>query len=128
MISQGDYRTAEHSGRITALSEKWSACENERASFRNTAFSIISESIPFHRLLPLFFSPMTPTEARERAIFDFCSKHLPPYKRIRCLEFATLPKAVSGKIRRDELRALEAEPPSKNERAVCEFWLDEELS
>src|SRR5262249_32541580 len=43
--------------------------------------------------------PGTPeTRATARAIFEYCSKHLPPYKRIRCLEFATLPKTVSGKI------------------------------
>ena len=39
-----------------------------------------------------------------------------PYKRIRRLEFADLPKTISGKIRRVELRALETErhgPPEE---------------
>lgn len=42
-------------------------------------------------------------------IFSFCREHLPAYKRIRRLEFAELPKTVSGKIRRVELRAQEVQ-------------------
>jgi acetyl-CoA synthetase len=42
-----------------------------------------------------------------QAIFDYCRDHLAPYKRIRRLEFADLPKTISGKIRRVELRAGE---------------------
>ena len=34
-------------------------------------------------------------------------EHLAPYKRIRRLEFADLPKTISGKIRRVELRQAE---------------------
>ena len=34
---------------------------------------------------------------------------MPPYARIRRLEFADLPKTISGKIRRVELRAAERE-------------------
>ncbi|WP_433169530.1 AMP-binding protein [Kribbella sp. CA-247076] len=41
-------------------------------------------------------------------ILQFCRDHLAPYKRIRRIEFATLPKTISGKIRRVELRADEA--------------------
>ena len=41
-------------------------------------------------------------------ILAFCRAHLAPYKRIRRLEFAELPKTISGKIRRVELRADEA--------------------
>jgi acetyl-CoA synthetase len=41
-------------------------------------------------------------------ILAFCREHLAPYKRIRRLEFADLPKTISGKIRRVELRADEA--------------------
>ena len=70
--------------------------------------------------------PGTPeTRATARAIFEYSSKHLPPYKRVRCLEFATLPKTVSGKIRRVELRRLEAERRANKERGDYEFWLDE---
>jgi len=48
-----------------------------------------------------------PTAHTAQAIFDYCRDHLAPYKRIRRLEFADLPKTISGKIRRVELRAGE---------------------
>ncbi|WP_019633567.1 AMP-binding protein [Actinomadura atramentaria] len=43
-----------------------------------------------------------------RAVFEHCRAQLSPYKRVRRLEFtAELPKTISGKIRRVELRAAE---------------------
>jgi acetyl-CoA synthetase len=47
--------------------------------------------------------------ATAEAIFAYAREHMPPYARIRRLEFADLPKTVSGKIRRVELRAAERE-------------------
>jgi acetyl-CoA synthetase len=41
------------------------------------------------------------------AIFAHAREHMPPYARIRRIEFAELPKTISGKIRRVELRAAE---------------------
>jgi acetyl-CoA synthetase len=41
-------------------------------------------------------------------ILAFCRSNLAPYKRIRRLEFADLPKTISGKTRRVELRQAEA--------------------
>jgi acetyl-CoA synthetase len=41
------------------------------------------------------------------AILGYCRGQLAPYKRIRRLEFAELPKTISGKIRRVELRGAE---------------------
>jgi len=38
------------------------------------------------------------------SIFRHARRHLAPYKRIRRLEFSDLPKTISGKIRRVELR------------------------
>ena len=43
-----------------------------------------------------------------RSILAFCRTRLAPYKRIRRIEFADLPKTISGKIRRVELRARRA--------------------
>ncbi|WP_346958554.1 AMP-binding protein [uncultured Arthrobacter sp.] len=40
-------------------------------------------------------------------ILRYCREHLAPFKRIRRLEFAELPKTISGKIRRVELRHSE---------------------
>jgi len=45
--------------------------------------------------------------ATAASIFQHCRDHLSPYQRIRRLEFAELPKTISGKIRRVELRTAE---------------------
>ena len=42
-------------------------------------------------------------------ILAYCREHLAPFKRIRRLQFGELPKTISGKIRRVELRGAEAE-------------------
>ncbi|MGW0701711.1 AMP-binding protein [Streptomyces sp. NPDC002867] len=47
-----------------------------------------------------------------KVLFEHSRAVLAPYKRIRRLEFAELPKTVSGKIRRVELRRLTAEGSS----------------
>jgi acetyl-CoA synthetase len=44
-----------------------------------------------------------------------------PYKRIRRLEFGDLPKTISGKIRRVELRAQET-TRQESSRGATEFW------
>jgi acetyl-CoA synthetase len=50
-----------------------------------------------------------PDEQTARSILEFARDNLAPYKRIRRLEFGPLPKTISGKIRRVELRGREAE-------------------
>ena len=60
-----------------------------------------------------------------RSILDFCRATLAPYKRVRRLEFAVLPKTISGKIRRVELRNREADQRSRGERGASEFWSDD---
>ena len=59
-----------------------------------------------------------------------CSERLPPYNRVRRLEFAALPKTISGKIRRVELRATEKVKRDNAEagtetRGAYEFWLED---
>ncbi|MET9606622.1 AMP-binding protein [Streptomyces sp. NPDC006512] len=49
-----------------------------------------------------------PDKETARALFEHSRAVLSPYKRIRRIEFAELPKTVSGKIRRVELRDLTA--------------------
>jgi acetyl-CoA synthetase len=51
----------------------------------------------------------------------FCREKLAPYKRIRRIEFFTLPKTISGKIRRVELRRLEAERRARGEPSPDEI-------
>ena len=55
-------------------------------------------------------------------IFRFLRTTIAPYKRIRRLEFANLPKTISGKIRRIELRAAEADRRARGDRSDMEFW------
>ncbi|ANY08576.1 AMP-binding protein [Pseudonocardia sp. HH130630-07] len=50
-----------------------------------------------------------PDEATAREILQFAYDNLAPYKRVRRLEFFELPKTISGKIRRVELRGREEE-------------------
>lgn len=50
-----------------------------------------------------------PTEETATAVLQHCLDRLPPYKRIRRVEFQELPKTISGKIRRVELRRAEEE-------------------
>ncbi|MFI6575167.1 AMP-binding protein [Nocardiopsis sp. NPDC050513] len=58
------------------------------------------------------------------AILAYARERLSPYKRVRRLEFTELPKTVSGKIRRVQLRRAEAErgTVTEGERNPREFW------
>ncbi|MGZ5199052.1 MAG: AMP-binding protein [Telluria sp.] len=49
-----------------------------------------------------------PSREVAAALFAFARERLSPYKRIRRIEFRELPKTISGKIRRVELRKQEA--------------------
>ena len=59
-----------------------------------------------------------PTEATATDILRFAYDNLAPYKRIRRLEFFELPKTISGKIRRVELRGRESEIHSDPQATV----------
>jgi acetyl-CoA synthetase len=59
------------------------------------------------------------------AVFGFLRTRLAPYKRVRRIEFAELPKTISGKIRRVELREQERDRRSRNERGLREFWIED---
>jgi acetyl-CoA synthetase len=60
-----------------------------------------------------------------RSILEFCKARLAPFKRVRRLEFAELPKTISGKIRRVELRKQEAEHRVEEKRRLNEFWSED---
>ncbi len=58
-----------------------------------------------------------------KAIFAFLRGRVSPYKMVRRIEFSDLPKTVSGKIRRVELRGQETGRPegaARNEREFLE--------
>ena len=66
----------------------------------------------------------TPSAELARDIFAFTRENLAPYKRIRRLEFADLPKTISGKIRRVELRKQEE---GRGDKGAMEFFEDDFL-
>jgi acetyl-CoA synthetase len=68
----------------------------------------------------------TPSARLAEDIFAFARRQLAPYKRVRRIEFvAELPKTISGKIRRVQLRALEAERRGAGERGADEHFEDD---
>ncbi len=71
-----------------------------------------------------------PSAETAASILSHCREHLAPYQRIRRIEFAELPKTISGKIRRVELRGREqAEHGDGSDTSVritaAEFWEDD---
>jgi acetyl-CoA synthetase len=64
-----------------------------------------------------------PSKALAEDLFNYCNKNLATYKIPRIIEFVeTLPKTISGKIRRVELRAAEANSKSKKEIRANEYF------
>lgn len=66
-----------------------------------------------------------PTADTAGKIFEFLRGSLSGYKMVRRLEFADLPKTISGKIRRVELRGQENERPEEGTRTDAEFLAHE---
>ncbi len=91
--------------------------------------AVVPSPDPVRLSVPKAFIVVKPgvpeTKETARAIFDFCTAILAPYKRVRRLEFSALPKTISGKIRRVDLRKREAARREKNERSDLEFWMEE---
>lgn len=76
-----------------------------------------------HALVKAFVSLRAgckPSRETALSIFQHSRKVLAPYKRVRRLEFIDLPKTISGKIRRVQLRTAEAEK-GPGTRAENEF-------
>ncbi len=68
-----------------------------------------------------------PSEAVAHEIFTFIRGRLGPYKRIRRIEFGELPKTISGKIRRVQLRTVEETERPTGARREFEFWEEDFL-
>ncbi len=66
-----------------------------------------------------------PSEEIAREVLLFAKEKLGAYKRVRKLEFHELPKTISGKIRRGELRRMEAQRVKDQLRGPLEFWLND---
>ena len=63
----------------------------------------------------------TEDRATVLSIFRHLRERLAPFKRVRRLEFAELPKTISGKIRRVELRQTEERLAKEHKRASGEY-------
>ena len=63
-----------------------------------------------------------PDTATASAILEYVRGRVSPFKRIRRLEFADLPKTLSGKIRRVDLRRAEYARPDGDARRTHEYW------
>jgi acetyl-CoA synthetase len=63
---------------------------------------------------------LRPSRDMAREIFKFIRGRLAPYKRVRRIEFFELPKTISGKIRRAQLRSIESKP--RQDRRPGEYW------
>jgi acetyl-CoA synthetase len=77
-----------------------------------------------HALIKAFVTLRTgcePSHETALSIFQHSRTVLSPYKRVRRLEFVDLPKTISGKIRRVQLRTAEAERVSQGTRVQAEF-------
>ena len=64
---------------------------------------------------------VAPSREVAAALFAFTRERLAPYKRIRRIEFRELPKTISGKIRRVELRKEEAGRGAAQEQTGIEY-------
>jgi acetyl-CoA synthetase len=86
--------------------------------------AVVPSPDPVRGLVPKAFvmvaAGYTPDEELARDIFAFLRRTVAPYKRVRRIEFAELPKTISGKIRRAELRTSESGRGA--ERTRREFW------
>jgi len=88
--------------------------------------AIVPSPDPLRLAVPKAFivlaSGRKPDRDTALALFRHARDHLSPFKRVRRIEFSDLPKTISGKIRRVELRRNEAEQRQAGKRGAAEFW------
>ena len=88
--------------------------------------AVVPSPDPIRLSVPKAFIALKPgveaSEETARAIFGFLRERLAPYARVRRLEFAELPKTISGKIRRVQLRAGEMARGAPTAPRDGEYW------
>ncbi len=91
--------------------------------------AVVPSPDPLRLSVPKAYLVLRPGFAPSRdlalSLFRFARERLAPFKRVRRLEFADLPKTISGKIRRVQLRGQENERAAHHERGAHEYWEDD---
>ena len=102
--------------------------ELESAMIEHTAVAeaaVVPAPDPMRMAVPKAFVTLTAGTQPDRdtalSIFRHLRERLAPFKRVRRLEFSDLPKTISGKIRRVELRQAEERLAKAGQRAAGEF-------
>ncbi len=95
-----------------------------------TEVAIVPSPDPVRLAVPKAFvtllSGEVPSAELAEAIFAFSRQRLAPYKRVRRIQFvAELPKTISGKIRRVEMRTAENRRQADGSRAEHEYFEDD---
>jgi acetyl-CoA synthetase len=87
--------------------------------------AVVPAPDPMRLAVPKAYVALTAGATGDRAtalsIFQHLRDRLAPFKRVRRLEFYDLPKTISGKIRRVELRQLENQRAAAGGREPAEF-------
>ena len=139
----GDVATMDEDGYITYVGrtdDVFKASDYRISPFELESVLIEHESVaeaavvpspdPVRLAVPKAYVTLTagtePSGPLARSILAFARERLAPYKRVRRLEFAELPKTISGKIRRVELRQAEHQRHGAGQasetRGTIEFW------
>ena len=92
-----------------------------------TEVAIVPSPDPVRLAVPKAFVTLMPGEAPSaelaEAILAFSRERLAPYKRVRRIQFVTeLPKTISGKIRRVQMRRAEHERSEATPRGEFEYF------
>jgi len=87
--------------------------------------AVVPSPDPIRTAIPKAFvilrAGVQPSRELALSIFQHIRRALAPYKRIRRIEFADLPKTISGKIRRVQLRKSEAAQVETGQRVQMEY-------
>ncbi|HET9551333.1 MAG TPA: AMP-binding protein [Anaeromyxobacteraceae bacterium] len=90
--------------------------------------AVIPSPDPVRGLVPKAFVHLRPSEVPSpelaRDILKWARSRLPRFQRVRRIQFGELPKTISGKIRRGELRNAEQARPGEH-RGAGEYWLED---
>jgi acetyl-CoA synthetase len=92
-----------------------------------TEVAVVASPDPLRGFVPkayIMLKPnLSPSKELALEIFSFTRRQMAPYKRPRIIQFVSeLPKTVSGKIRRIDLRRLETDQRSSGERNKDEYF------